>query len=299
MAIIGGGPAGLTAGLYGARGGLRCLLLEEAFVGGQITKTIQVDNYPGFDQGIDGFSLTEKMQRQAVRFGLEVRDASVARVELTGRMKKIHLNAEEIEVPTVILATGASPRKLGLEREDTLIGAGISYCATCDGAFFRGMDVAVIGGGDTALVDALYLTKFVNKVYLIHRRDQLRGATALQNAVFAAPKIEFIPSSVPKSFVGKEKIEGMVIQNLKNGDIRNVDLQGVFVAVGTIPNTSLIKGQVDLDPAGYIVTDQTMRTSLPGVFAAGDARNTALRQVVTAAADGAVAATSAIEYLMR
>ncbi len=299
MAIVGGGPAGLTAGLYGSRGGLNCLLLEEAFVGGQITKTIQVDNYPGFDQGIDGFTLTEKMQRQAEKFGLQVRDAAVAGMELSGDMKRIHLRSEAIEVPTVILATGATPRKLGLEHEDTMIGAGISYCATCDGAFFRGMDVAVVGGGDTALVDALYLSKFANKVYLIHRRDQLRGAVALQRTVFAEPKIKFIPSVIPKAIIGKEKVAGLKIQNVKTGENRILDLQGLFVAVGTIPNTTLLKGQVELDPTGYIVTDQAMRTSQPGVFAAGDARDTALRQVVTAAADGAVAATSAIEYLMR
>lgn len=299
IAIIGGGPCGLAAGLYGARGGMRCVLVEGLVMGGQITRTTLVENYPGFPDGIDGFAIGINMEKQAVKFGLEVRRSEVTGLELGGEVKRVRCAEGALEARAVIIATGASPQKLGLPREEELTGAGVSYCATCDGAFFRGADVAVVGGGDTALSDALYLAKFVNRVYLIHRRDELRAASALQRAMLAEPKIEFVKSSIVTALMGADELDGIAVRSLKDESARELSVAGLFVAVGVTPNTALVEGQLSLDERGRIATDRCMRTSLPLVYAAGDVRDTPLRQVITAAADGAVAATTAIEDLMK
>ena len=269
VAVIGGGPAGLAAGLYAARAGRSTLLIEEMTVGGQITKTHNVENYPGFDEGIDGFSLAAKMEQQAARFGLVTKFATVQELVLSGDIKRIECGKKVFFARTVILAMGAQPRLLGIPGEVEQMGTGVSYCATCDGAFFRGMPVAVVGGGDTAISDALYLARFAQHVYVVHRRDTLRATQVLQDAARQEPSIEFVFDTMPEE------------------------------VVGTTPRSALVQNLLDCDAGGYIKTDAHMRTSIPGVYAAGDVRVTPLRQVVTAAADGAVAATMAVEYLIQ
>lgn len=297
IVIIGGGPAGLAAGIYAARSGRSALLLESMYAGGQMTKTMNVENYPGFEQGVDGFSLAAKLEKQAQSFGLQIINDEVTGVDFSGPVKYVKCAGKEYEAKTVIVATGASPRKLGIAREEELTGAGISYCATCDGAFFKNRNVVVVGGGDTAISDALYLARFVNKVYVVHRRDTLRAADVLQKAAFNEPKIEFVFNSVPERVLGDKEVTGLVVKN-KAGEERTLEAEGIFAAVGIQPNTALFKGMLTLNEGGYIVTDAHMKTSIEGVYAAGDVRNTPLRQIVTAVADGAVAATSAVEYLM-
>ena len=298
IAIIGGGPAGLSAGLYAARGGANVVLFEELFVGGQAANTHQIDNYPGFEAGIAGSELGMKMEQQAARFGLTVRYQAIQKLELSERAHRIHTAKGVEEAKTIILAMGAAPRPLGLPCEAALTGAGISYCATCDGAFFRNRAVAVAGGGDTALSDALYLARFASKVYLIHRRDALRGSAVLQQAVFAEEKIELVWSSVVTELLGDDVLGGLTVEHVQTKETRGLDVAALFVAVGTLPRNALIKETLACDAGGYVITDAAMRTSVPGVYAAGDVRNTPLRQVVTAAADGAVAATQALEYLV-
>lgn len=298
IAIIGGGPAGLSAGLYAARGGANAALYEALFTGGQAVKTHRIDNYPGFADGVEGFELGMKLEQHAARFGLPVEYAGVARLELSDDVKRIELSdGRTVETKALILAMGAKPRTLGLAREEELIGSGVSYCATCDGAFFKDRPVAVVGGGDTAVSDALYLARFASRVYVVHRRDALRAAKVLQEAAFREEKIEFVYDSVPEAFCGETAVEGLSVKHVKTGSPRMLAVSAVFVAVGIVPETALVRGQVELDAAGAIVTDAQMRCSVPGVFAAGDVRNTPLRQVVTACADGAVAATSALDYL--
>ncbi len=299
IAIIGGGPAGLAAGLYAARGGMNTVLLENMLIGGQITKTVRVDNYPGFQDGIDGFAIGMNMQKQAERFGLKIKHEGVDSAELLGNSKRLCCGEDIIEAKAVIIATGAHPKKLGIEREDELSGSGVSYCATCDGAFFRDAEVAVVGGGDTAVSDALYLARFAKKVYVIHRRDELRAVKALQRAMFAAQNIEFIGSSTVSALRGESELEAVQLKSTLSGDAVELPVQGLFVAIGVQPNTALFAGAVLLDEEGRIITDKYMRTNIPGVYAAGDVRNTPLRQVVTAAADGAIAATDAIEYIVK
>ncbi len=300
IAIIGGGPAGLTAGLYAARGGAAVTLYEELFCGGQTAKTERIDNYPGFPDGLDGYSVGALMQQQAEKFGLQTAYESVSALRLSadGAPHTLVLEGREETARTVILCMGASPRSLGLPREDALIGAGISYCATCDGAFFREKDVAVVGGGDTAVSDALYLARFCNSVTLVHRRDQLRASAALQKAALADSRIHFVWDSVPEAIEGDSAVTGLRVRNKKTGDGLLLPVAGIFVAVGVLPRTTLVSGQIELVQNGSIVTDTHMRTSVPGVFAAGDVRNTPLRQVVTACADGAIAAESALSYLI-
>lgn len=297
VVIIGGGPAGLSAGLYAARGGLSAILFEEMFVGGQAAKTQQIDNYPGFAQGVEGGDLCMRIQEQAMRFGLQLRYDPVQSVALDQKIKQIVTENETIDAKTVIVCTGASPRKLGLAREEELTGAGVSYCATCDGAFFRNQVVAVIGGGNTAISDAIYLSRFVQKVYVIHRRNALRASKVLQDAALGEPKIEFVWDSVPKALLGENVLTGIEIQNVKTGAVQMLAVSGLFVAIGIEPRTHLIQDQLPLAEDGSIVTDMHMRTALAGVFAAGDVRQTPLRQVVTAVADGAVAAEEAILYI--
>ena len=299
IAIIGGGPAGLAAGLYAARGGAKAELFEALFTGGQAVKTHQIDNYPGFVDGVEGFALGAKLEQHAARFGLPIRYEQVQSLELDGPVKRIVLPGRTVEARTVILAMGAKPRTLGLPREQELTGSGVSYCATCDGAFFRDRAVAVVGGGDTAVSDALYLARFASRIYVVHRRDALRAARVLQDAAFAEEKIEFVWNSLPKTLVGEQSVSGLTVEQVKTGEARTLDVAAVFVAVGIVPETALVRDQLALDAGGAIRTDAHLATSIPGVFAAGDIRTTPLRQVVTACADGAVAATSALDYLSK
>ncbi len=296
IAIIGGGPAGLTAGLYAARGGASVTLYEELFPGGQIAKTPLVENYPGFPDGVVGYEVGSLIQKQAEKFGLKVEYAGATGLVLDGLEKKILLPDREDTAKTVILCMGAHARPLGIPREDELTGAGISYCATCDGAFFKEKAVAVVGGGDTAISDALYLSRFCTSVTVVHRRDELRAAAALQKIALTVPNIHFALSCIPLSLVGEKKVEGLEILDQKTAIARILPVSGIFVAVGITPRTELVKDVVALNEGGSILTDEFMRTNIPGVFAAGDIRNTPLRQVITACSDGAVAATSALEY---
>lgn len=296
IAIIGGGPAGLSAGLYAMRGGADAALYEGLFVGGQATKTHRIDNYPGFREGVEGFQLGVELEQHAARFGLAVTYATVESVDLAGDVKKLVVDGQTVEARTVILAMGAKPRPLGLPREAELTGKGVSYCATCDGAFFKGKQVAVVGGGDTAISDALYLARFVERVYVVHRRGELRAAKSLQQAAFAEEKIEFVFHSVAEALVGEEKVEGLTVKDVRTGVLRTLPVSGVFAAVGIVPESGLVRGQVACTEDGRIRTNEFMETDVPGVYAAGDIRTTPLRQVITACADGAVAATRALEY---
>ena len=294
LIILGAGPAGLTAGIYAARGGLNAVIVESKAVGGQAALTAEIENYPGF-ASVSGYELVSLMQAQCEALGVSfVFDAPVA-LALEGDVKRVDTAySGTLEARAVILATGALPRTLGIERESELMGGGVSYCATCDGAFFRGKPVAVVGGGNTAVEDALYLEKFASEVYLIHRRDALRADAILADRVKNSG-VHIVWDSVVTALDGDKKLQSVTLKNVKSGDTSSLTVNGLFVAVGQKPATEGLTG-VELD-GGYIVTDSEMRTSLPGVFAAGDVRKKTLRQVVTAAADGAVAAESAIKFL--
>lgn len=294
LIILGAGPAGLTAGIYAARGGLNAVIVESKAVGGQAALTAEIENYPGF-ASVSGYELVSLMQAQCEALGVSfVFDAPVT-LSLDGGVKRVDTAySGTLEARAVILATGALPRTLGVERESELMGGGVSYCATCDGAFFRGKPVAVVGGGNTAVEDALYLEKFASEVYLIHRRDALRADAILADRVKNSG-VHIVWDSVVTALDGDKKLQSVTLKNVKSGDTSFLAVNGLFVAVGQKPATEGLTG-VELD-GGYIVTDSEMRTSLPGVFAAGDVRKKTLRQVVTAAADGAVAAESAIKFL--
>ena len=295
IAIIGGGPAGLTAGLYAVRGGGNVCLFEEMFAGGQIVKTHRIDNYPGISDGPDGYALAARFEEHAAAFGLQIEYGSVTDLVLTEDPKHFAFNGERIEAKTVILATGASPKTLGIPGEKELTGHGVSYCATCDGAFYKNRTATVIGGGDTAISDALYLAKLCKQVYVVHRRDALRASAILADAALKTENITFLWNSVPEAFLGEKKLSGVRLKNRVTGEVSDLPTDGVFVAVGVAPRTELFKDQVALSENGSVITDERMETSIPGVFAAGDVRNTPLRQVVTACADGAIAATYALE----
>ena len=297
VAIIGGGPAGLAAGIYAARGGARVKLFEELFPGGQIVKTHRVENYPGITGGPDGYALAAALEKHAAEFDLPIVYGSVANLKLTEGEKAFTVNGDEFSAAAVILCMGATPRKLGHPDEDRFVGAGISYCATCDGAFYRGKDVAIVGGGDTAVADALYLSGLCNKVYVIHRRDQFRAAGTLVDRVKQAPNVELVLDSTMVALSGEDRLSAVTVENKFTHETRELPVSGLFVAVGILPRTDLVQDQVALDEGGFIVTDKFMQTSIPGVFAAGDVRDTPLRQVVTACADGAIAATKAVEYV--
>ena len=295
--VVGGGPAGFTAALYTSRGRLDTLLVERAFSGGQMAVTNEMENYPGFEEPISGTELAHRMEKQAKRFGTAVVTGDVTGLELEEDMKTVKTTAGIFRAKAVILCMGASPKKLEIPGEKKFTGSGLSYCATCDGAFFKGMKVAVIGGGDTAAEDVLFLTRFCEKVYLIHRRDRLRATKVLQEAVFINKKIEVIWDTTVEEITGDFGVTAIRLKNLKSGGGFDLAVEGVFVAIGNIPNTKLVTGKINTCDYGYIITDENMQTNIPGVYAAGDIREKPLRQVITAASDGAVAAYTAERYI--
>lgn len=295
--IIGGGPAGYSAALYAARAGLSALVLEKFSPGGQMCETEIIDNYPGFHEGIDGFTLGFNMQQGAVRFGAETKSTEVLSAELRGKIKTISTDSGEYKAKTVIIATGARHKHLGIAKEDELRGRGVSYCGTCDGMLFRGKTVAVVGGGNTAAADAMYLSRICEKVYLIHRRDTLRATKIYHDPLKTANNIEFKWNSEVVELLSEQKLTAVKISNKLTGEAEILSCDGIFITIGRTPETELFQGQVELDQGGFIVADETTKTNIEGVFAAGDVRTKSLRQVVTAAADGATAATAAEEYL--
>jgi len=298
LVIIGGGPAGLTAGLYAARARLNVILLEMITPGGQILVTDWIENYPGFPEGLTGTELVQRMTDQATHFGLNIESEEVMSLDLSASVKKIELaDGSFLSTHALIIATGASPGKLGIPGEEQYTGKGVSFCGTCDGPFFRDKVVAAVGGGDTAVQEALFLTKFAKKVYLIHRRDELRAAKILQERAFANDKIEILWDSVVTQIDGLPNVEKVALKNVKTGDIRDLPVDGCFIWVGIKPNTGFLGDSAILDEYGFIQADANMATAVPGVFAAGDVRNTPLRQVVTAVGDAAIAVASAEHYI--
>ena len=295
--ILGGGPGGYTAALYAARAGLSALVLERMAAGGQMALTHQVDNYPGFDEGIDGFTLGQKMQQGAQRWGAETVYGDVHSVELEGEIKKLHTDRGVYQGRTVILATGANPRKLGLPMEKELTGRGVHYCAACDGMFYRNKTVVLVGGGNSAVADALVLSRVAKKVILVHRRDRLRASKIYHESLEQAQNIEIRWNSEVAALRHNGRLEGVVLRNRITGQEEVVNCDGLFVSVGREPATAMFEGLVELDDAGYIVAGESTATSLPGVYAVGDVRTKAVRQIVTATADGAVAAHKIEEYL--
>ncbi len=303
LIILGAGPAGLSAALYAGRACLKTLLIEKAMPGGQITLTDEIENYPGqLLEGESGFSLTERMGQQADKFGVERAYDEITAIDLTGEEKVLTGRMDEYRARTVIIATGAHPRPIGCENEKAFTGRGISFCATCDGAFFRGLEVYVVGGGDSAVEEAIYLTRFARKVTIIHRRDQLRAVKGIQEKAFANEKIAFLWDSVVEKVDGEGALSEMTVRNVKTNEVTTIKASaedgmfGVFGFVGYAPNTALFEGKIDMD-RGYIIANEDMHTSVPGVFAAGDVRVKSLRQVITAAADGAIAAMQAARYI--
>jgi thioredoxin reductase (NADPH) len=301
VTIIGSGPAGLTAALYAARGNLKPLLIEGLEAGGQLMMTTMVENYPGFRDGIMGPDLMADMRAQAERFGTEIVQGNVTKIEMTRRPIKIDLSDRVIYTESLIIATGASARLLGLPAERTLMGHGVSTCATCDGFFFRGKPIAVVGGGDSAMEEAIFLTKFASKVTVVHRRDTLRASKIMQEKAFANPKIDFRWNSEVEDVldVSKGVVTAIVLRDSVTGVRTELPVEGIFVAIGHTPNTSLFNGQLETDANGYIVTTKGTRTSIPGVFAAGDVQDHIYRQAITAAGSGCMAAIDAERYLDR
>ena len=295
--IIGGGPAGLTAGIYTARARLKSLLIERGAIGGQILNTEWVENYSGFPEGISGIDLTVAMHRQAEKFGLETLLGDVTGVNLTDAQKTVEISEESYVAKTVIIASGSERQKLGVPGEAEYTGKGVSYCATCDGAFFKDKSVVVVGGGNAAITEALELTKFASEIMVIHRRDELRATKILQEKAFAEPKIKILWDSVVDEISGGTFVERVKISNVKTKKNSTLDVAGVFMAVGFKPNTEYLKGVVKLDKTNAIITDDKMATNVPGVFAAGDIRSGAIKQVISATGDGAVAAVNAEKYI--
>lgn len=295
--IIGGGPGGYTAALYAARAGLDTLILEKLSPGGQMALTHQIDNYPGFENGIDGFSLAQKMQQSAERFGAKTKLAQVLSVDLHAEPKRVETSSETFFAKTVVIATGADPRKLGVPMEKELTGSGVSYCAACDGMFYKGKTVVIVGGGNTAAADAMLLSRVAKKVILVHRRDTLRATKIYHEPLLKAENVTFIWNSVVTELLHGERITGVRLKNLITGEETAVNADGVFISVGRTPATELVAGQLTLNEAGYIEADESTATNIPGVYAVGDVRSKALRQIVTAVADGAAAIHAAEEYL--
>lgn len=298
LVIIGGGPAGLTAGIYAARARMKAVVVEKMAVGGQVLVSDWIENYPGFPEGIGGADLMMRMGEQATRLGVTVEYEEVTGVDLNGPVKTITLGDKVLTCKAVIVATGASPNRLNVPGEERFLGRGISFCATCDGPFFRDKVVAAVGGGDTAVQESLFLTKFAKKVYLIHRRDALRAAKILQERAFENKKIEFVWDSVVTAVGGGlTNVEKVTVKNVKTGQNSDLAVDGCFIWVGIHPNADFLAGKVETDKSGFIVTDQAMATSVPGVFAAGDVRTTPLRQIATSVGDAAIALHSAEAYI--
>ncbi len=297
MVIIGGGPGGYSAALYAARAGLDVVVLERLSAGGQMALTHQVDNYPGFAEGIDGFTLGLQMQQGAERFGAKTEYAEVESLDLNAQPKRVETSEGTFYGKTVVYAAGAGPRKLGLPEEQQLAGRGVHYCAACDGMFYKDKTVVVVGGGNSAVADALILSRIAKKVILVHRRDTLRAEKVYHKALEEAENLEFRWNSTVACLIHEGKVTGVVLKDVKSGKETALSCDGVFVSIGRQPNTQLLKGQIHLDSSGYVAAGESCRTNIPGVFAVGDVRTKALRQIVTAAADGAVAVHYAEEYL--
>ena len=297
MIVIGGGPGGYTAALYGARAGMKVLVLEKLSAGGQMALTHQIDNYPGFPQGVDGFTLGMLMQEQAERFGVRTELEEVTEVKLDGRIKIVNSSGGTFYGKTVVLATGANPRELGIPMERELTGKGVNYCAACDGMFYKNRTVVVVGGGNTAAADALSLSRIAKKVYLVHRRDTLRATKIYHKPLMEAENVEFIPDSEIVELLHGEKLSGVRLRNRISGEERVLEAEGLFISIGRKPATGLVRGQIALDSDGYVIAGEDTATSLPGVFAVGDLRTKELRQIVTAVADGAMAVHRAEAYL--
>ena len=297
LIVVGGGPGGYTAAPYAARAGLDTLVLEKLSAGGQMALTEEIDNYPGFEDGIDGFTLAEKMQQQAERFGAKSAYAQVERMDLTASPKVLETSEGTFHARTVVLATGANPRELGLPHEAALTGRGIAYCAACDGMRYKGKTVVVVGGGNSAAADAMLLRRIAQKVILVHRRDTLRATKVYHAPLMQAENLEFRWNSVVTELLHEEKLTGVKVKNVHTGEEDTIPCDGVFISVGRKPATELVQGQLELDRSGYIIADETTATNLPGVYAVGDVRTKPLRQVVTAVADGATAVHMAEEFL--
>jgi thioredoxin reductase (NADPH) len=295
--IIGGGPGGLTAGLYTSRARLSTLLIESALFGGQMTTTELIENYPGFPQGVTGDELSRLMEDQAKKFGMKTVTQEVVKVSLKGDVKVVQTYETTYRCEALIVSTGAEYRKLGIPGEKEFAGKGVSYCATCDGAFFRDSQIVVVGGGDSALTEALFLTKFARELTIIHRRDALRGTKIYQERALASPKIKFLWNSIVQEIKGDSTVRSINVKNVKTGEIKEVETEGVFLFVGLVPRTQFLKGVVQMDEAGYILTNEDCETSTKGIFAVGDCRKKLLRQIATAVGDGATAAFAAEKFL--
>ncbi len=298
VVIIGSGPAGLTAAIYTSRAKLKTVVLEKTVVGGQVTTTYEVENYPGFVDPINGFLLMNNFERQAKKFGTEIiTGAEVLSIEKNGNFFNVRTNKDEFPAKTIVIATGAKFRKMGIPGEDKFTGRGVSYCATCDGAFFREKDVAVVGGGNSALEEALFLTKFVNKVYLVHRRKEFRADKIVQEKVLKNDKIEPVLNYIPLEIKGDNEISELVLQEKERKSIKSLNVDGVFVFIGLSPNSDFLKGFVETDENGYVITDSDLHTNVKGIFAAGDVLKKSLRQIATAVGDGALVSNSVKNYL--
>ena len=297
MIVIGGGPAGYTAALYAARAGLKVVVLEKLSAGGQMAQTTQVDNYPGFADGVDGFLLGQDMQQQAHRFGAETELADVLSVSLTGEIKEVNTTEGVFHGKTVVIATGANPRKLNIPKEDMFTGRGVHYCAACDGYAYKGKTVVVVGGGNSAAADALLLSRVAEKVIVVHRRDTLRATKIYHEPLMQAPNVQFLWNCTLSELLHEERITGVRIQNVNTGEQTEYACNGVFISIGRAPASDIVAEQLPLDDDGYIVADESTQTNIAGVFAAGDVRTKSLRQIVTAVADGAAAAHHAEQYL--
>ncbi len=296
--IIGAGPAGLTAALYAGRARMKTLMLEKATAGGQAATTDIIENYPGFPEGIGGFELTELMKRQAIQFGALMEEIKpVTEIKVKGNMKIVQTESGDFQARTVIIASGSEPRTLGVPGEAEFRGRGVSYCATCDGAFYKDRKVAVIGGGNAAVEEALFLTKFASTVYIVHRRDELRADKIVQERAVANERIEIFWDAYLKKVLGDNKVEEIVIENKNTGERSSIEVDGVFFYIGTVPNTGFAEGLIDLDDREFIITDKTLQTSVPGIFACGDCRANQLKQVIAAAGEGALAAVQAEKYI--
>lgn len=297
VVIVGSGPAGLTAGIYAARGGLKTAIVELAMPGGQAASTEKIENYPGFPDGINGYELTNSFYKQALTFGVEFIFEEVQKLNPKELVKKIQTNGQVLEARSIIIATGSKPQLLGVPGEDVFRGRGVSYCATCDGAFFKGKKVVVVGGGDAAIEEGAYLTKFAEEVIIVHRRLDFRASRIAIERAKANPKIRFELNAVVEEILGSDHVEGVRIRDVLSGETREIPAGGVFVYVGTDPNSQFIQGEIKTDDRGYILTDQHLKTNIEGVYAAGDIRNTPLRQIATAVGDGALVAVEVEKYL--